>query len=161
LSSFSKLRPSKLSYRTSFRNMSTSPPRIVHIDIVSDTVCPWCFVGKRRLEKALKQLDPLKVQTEIRWLPFFLNPNAPKPSQNKLEMYKKKFGPERVEQMVPHMKKVGGEEGINFSFGGNTGLTLDSHRLLEYALEKYGFVKQNELTEILFSYYFEQEKRYC
>ena len=89
---------------------------------------PWCFIGKRRLETAIKKfqvglhqtpdfvvallLDLLNCSSyllqgqksfEVRWHPFFLNPDAPKEGVNKMEMYNQKFGEQRVKQMVPMM----------------------------------------------------------
>jgi predicted DsbA family dithiol-disulfide isomerase len=127
----------------------------VKVDIVSDNICPWCFVGKRRFEKVLKQLDPQKVKVEVNWRPFFLDRTLPAPGKNKLEHYAKKFGKARTDQMLPHMKNVGKEEGINFSYGGKIGNTMNSHRLVEFA-KKQG--KQDAMIEVLFAFYFEQEK---
>lgn len=94
---------------------------------------PWCFVGKRRLEKALAEVDKTKVEVEIRWKPFFLDPTLPQKSVDKMMRCKgshrrvqdaylvadnMKFGASRVAQMIPHMQAVGAEEGINFSYGG-------------------------------------------
>lgn len=75
-----------------------------------------------------------------------------------MEAYKAKFGAQRIAQMLPFMKETGKQEGINFSYGGNTGRTLDSHRLIEFALLKGGVAKQNEVVEKLFTFYFEQER---
>ena len=77
---------------------------------------------------------------------------------NKLEHYKKKFGPSRVEAMVPHMIATGRSEGIEFSYGGNIGNTLDSHRLAYQAREEGGSALQDTVMELLFQAYFENEK---
>eukprot|EP00746_Dinoflagellata_sp_MGD_P126423 gnl/MRDRNA2_/MRDRNA2_61267_c0_seq1.p1 gnl/MRDRNA2_/MRDRNA2_61267_c0~~gnl/MRDRNA2_/MRDRNA2_61267_c0_seq1.p1 ORF type:complete len:182 (+),score=52.79 gnl/MRDRNA2_/MRDRNA2_61267_c0_seq1:172-717(+) len=97
-----------------------------------------------------------KASFKVEWIPFQLNPQAEGGAGvNKLEMYKKKFGEARVNQMLPMMMQVGRQEGIEFSYGGNTGNTFDSHRLISLA-GKQG--KQDELVEELFHNYFEQEK---
>merc|ERR1719310_424135 len=97
-----------------------------------------------------------KADFNVKWLPFQLNPQAEcGAGVNKLQMYKKKFGEARVNQMLPMMMQVGREENINFSYGGNTGNTFDSHRLISFA-DKQG--KQDELVEELFKNYFEEEK---
>jgi len=117
-------------------------------------------VGKRRLEEAIKRVgesdDPIAVDVE--WKPFQLNPRASKTGTNKLEMYKKKFGAERVSKMLPHMIEVGRQTGIEFSYGGDTGNTFDSHRLILLAWKEGGQELQDRVVEELFSNYFEQEK---
>jgi len=84
-----------------------------------------------------------------------LDPTAPTKSINKMQRYRDKFGADRAEQIVEHMKETGKQLGINFSYGGNTGSTLQSHRLIEYAA-KHG--KQDALVNQLFKAYFEDEK---
>src|ERR1700682_1627855 len=123
---------------------STSTTPSLHIDIVSDSVCPWCYIGKRRLEQALKQLSPT-VKISKKFQPFFLDPTAPVgQSVNKLQRYYLKFGGKaRVDSMIKNMKATGQQLGINFSYGGNTGNTLQSHRLIEYA-EHHG--KQDDVV---------------
>mmetsp|Transcript_69335 Transcript_69335/g.181698 ORF Transcript_69335/g.181698 Transcript_69335/m.181698 type:complete len:183 (+) Transcript_69335:188-736(+) len=92
----------------------------------------------------------------VRWHPFQLNPKAAKgEGVNKMNMYTEKFGKERVEQMLPRMLETGRKDGINFSYGGNTGNTFDSHRLISLAA-KQG--RQDALVEELFRNYFEEEK---
>eukprot|EP00013_Stygamoeba_regulata_P024202 CAMPEP_0177665102 /NCGR_PEP_ID=MMETSP0447-20121125/20867_1 /TAXON_ID=0 /ORGANISM="Stygamoeba regulata, Strain BSH-02190019" /LENGTH=210 /DNA_ID=CAMNT_0019171157 /DNA_START=44 /DNA_END=676 /DNA_ORIENTATION=- len=125
----------------------------VQVEVISDTVCPWCYVGKRRLEKAMKKM-PDSVSFEVKWKPFLLNPDAPK-RINKFEAYCRKFGESRVKAMMPAMKEAGRADGIEFSFGGDTGNTVNSHRLIEYA-DRFG--KQDQVVETLFRYYFEEEK---
>lgn len=63
---------------------------------------PWCYVGKRRLEKAIAQYQD-RLDIEVQWLPYMLNPGAPVEGADKMEMYNQKFGAARVAQMVPHM----------------------------------------------------------
>mmetsp|Transcript_29138 Transcript_29138/g.96767 ORF Transcript_29138/g.96767 Transcript_29138/m.96767 type:complete len:185 (-) Transcript_29138:31-585(-) len=93
---------------------------------------------------------------EVTWRPFQLNDAAPGgQGVNKLAIYKEKFGDERVAQMLPMMMGVGQQAGINFSYGGNTGNTFDSHRLIALAA-KQG--KQDEVVEVLFRSYFEKER---
>lgn len=113
---------------------------------------PFCFIGKRRLQKALAQVDQSKVDVRVHWKAFQLNPAAPAPGVNKIEMYKKKFGPEMVQRMLPQMVANGKRDGINFSFGGNSGNTLNSHRLVAFA-DKFG--KQDAMNEAVFRAYFE------
>ena len=85
----------------------------VVVNIVSDAICPWCFVGKRRFEKAVAALGAAALVT-VRWRPFFLDASLPPEGVDKLERYTKKFGAARVAQMLPMMQKVGAAEGIAF-----------------------------------------------
>ena len=87
-----------------------------------------------------------------------MNPDASKEGENKLEMYNRKFGPARVSQMVPMMTKRFADVGIQYSLGGNTGQTIDSHRLSAHALKVGGEALQDALMEELFLNYFSQEK---
>ena len=132
----------------------------VTIDVVSDNVCPFCFVGKRSLDSALQRVrnEHPEVEFDVRWRPFFLNADAPIQGINKREAYIKKFGAERVKAMEPYMLQVGRPAGIEFSMGGKTGNTLKSHRLVEWAHEVGGTSGQDRVIEALFQGYFEQEK---
>lgn len=125
------------------------------IDVVSDTVCPWCYVGKNRLDLAIKQhktQNPDDTFTTT-WYPFQLNPDAPK-SIDKEEYYAKKFGPQRTQVMFHHLARLGKQVGIDFAFGGKTGNTRDSHRLIQFAKTK-GEDVQTAVVEQLFNAYFE------
>lgn len=103
----------------------------------------------------MRQLDNTKVKVELNWRPFELDASTPMVSTNKMERYYAKFGKPACDQMLPRMKTVGNEYGINFSYGGLIGNTFNSHRLVQYAKDKG---KQDEMMEVLFRYYFEQEK---
>lgn len=132
--------------------MTAAVKGVVRVDIVSDTVCPWCFIGKRRLEAAIKRFEGQK-KFEVRWHPFFLNPDASKEGVNKMEMYNQKFGEQRVKQMVPMMTETFAKEGLNYTMDGQTGSTLNSHRLIALAGQQ-GLDKQDKLVETLFRAYF-------
>lgn len=120
----------------------------------------WCYVGKRRLEKALTHVDRSRVNVSIHWHPFELDPDLPTDgSLLKMDRYRQKFGDKRVEQMLPAMIETGRKEGIEFSYGGPIGSTFDSHRLLYYvAQQSNGIEKQNQLIDLLFEASFEKEK---
>ncbi len=77
---------------------------------------------------------------------------------DKLTTYKNKFGEARVAQMLPFMTTMGVKDSINFSFGGMTANTIDSHRLVEYAFGHGGLTVQNKVMEELFKAYFEQQQ---
>ncbi|KAK4346396.1 hypothetical protein RND71_032735 [Anisodus tanguticus] len=93
-----------ISPRFLHRSMAiNSGKKIIRIDISSDTVCPWCFVGKKSLDKATA-LTKDQYDFKIRWHPFLLNPSAPKEGVNKKDYYRNKFGP-RSEQMISRMSE--------------------------------------------------------
>lgn len=122
------------------------------IDIVSDTICPWCFVGKRRLEAALAEQPDLDV--EIVWHPYQLNPTTPKEGVDRKDYLREKFGTETYpEQMLGALDEAGQSTGIEFKFNSMNRVpnTIDSHRVLHWARETG---QQNALAEILFRRYF-------
>jgi predicted DsbA family dithiol-disulfide isomerase len=117
-------------------------------------------VGKKRLEKgiaAYKERHPDSNDTfSTNWFPFYLDPSAPK-SIDKQERYESKFGRERTLMMQQRLSQIGQAEGINFKYGGNTGNTRDSHRLIQLGKTK-GPHMQTRVIEELFAAYFENQK---
>ncbi len=123
------------------------------VDVFSDVICPWCYVGKRRMEKAVVALGGHH-EVRVRWLPFQLNPNMPKEGISRREYRTKKFGSwEQSLELDAKMIAVGKEEGIQFAFDRmeRTPKTLDAHRLIWLA-DKDGV--QDAVVEKLFSAYF-------
>ncbi|KAG0244489.1 thioredoxin-like protein [Mortierella sp. GBAus27b] len=140
--------------------MTTSTAaKTIKVDIVSDTVCPWCFIGKKRLESAIASFkskpENKDVEFKVNWRPYQLDPLASKTPIRKMDMYARKFGQDRAPLIRDRMIQVGKEEGINFSYNGNIVNTLDSHRLIAFATKKG---KQDEMVTELFQNYFEQDK---
>lgn len=135
--------------------------RMTHfnIQIVSDTVCPWCYVGKQRLDKAIShwQKNHPDDAFSTTWMPFYLNPDAPKQGIDKIEYYHLRFGPERTKMMQARLAAIGKADGIAFKFGGRTGNTRDSHRLVQLAKTKSAAM-QTRVVEELFKAYFENEQ---
>jgi predicted DsbA family dithiol-disulfide isomerase len=123
------------------------------INIVSDVVCPWCYVGKKRLEAALAELGHPE-DIRITWHPFQLDPAIPAEGMERGKYFIKKFGNEgRIRQMSDHLTKVGEEEGIDFRFE-DVSMAINTftlHKLLHVAGQE-GF--QPEAEEILFKAYF-------
>lgn len=121
------------------------------VDAISDVICPWCFIGKRRLENAIAvHAGPVKV----RWLPFQLNPTMPKEGISRREYRTKKFGSwERSQELDARVAAAGQAEGITFAFDRieRTPNTVDAHRLIWLA-EKQGV--QDAVVEALFRAYF-------
>lgn len=122
------------------------------IEVVSDVVCPWCFIGKRRLEKTLKVLGREDVQ--IQWRAFELNPDISKAGVDRREHRIRKFGSLlRARQLEAQVAAAGAEEGIDFHFDRIERMpnTFDAHRLIWLA-GRDGL--QNTLAEGLFHAYF-------
>jgi predicted DsbA family dithiol-disulfide isomerase len=127
--------------------------RKLSIEIWSDVACPWCWVGKRRLETALAEFPH---DVEVHWRSFELDPSAPKqldPSIDYVERLARKYSRSREEAqgMIDRMTRVGADDGLDFRFDrARPGNTFDAHRLLHLAHE-HG--KQAELKERLFRAY--------
>jgi predicted DsbA family dithiol-disulfide isomerase len=125
----------------------------VRIEVASDVVCPWCYIGKKRLEKALALLG--EMQPEVRWLPFQLNPSMPKEGMPRAEYRKAKFGSlERSRALDARVIAEGKSEGIDFAFERieRTPNTAAAHRLIALAAD------QNRIVDALFRAYFEEGK---
>ena len=125
----------------------------MHVAIVSDTICPWCYIGKRRFERA-QAGRPAGLAVE--WRPFQLNPDMPADGVDRQRYMVAKFGSEeRVAEIFDAIEQAGEGEGIQFVFDriARTPNTVDSHRLIEYAGERD---VQDQVVEALFRRYFEQ-----
>jgi predicted DsbA family dithiol-disulfide isomerase len=128
---------------------------MIQIDIYSDIICPWCYVGKRRLERALSDVIG---QTQITWRPFQLNPTMPLGGMDRTTYLKAKFGSlEAFSQMKDQLLAAGTEEQIPFAFEKiqRTPNTFTAHRLVWYAAQ---LGKQDEAVEALFRAYFLEGK---
>lgn len=128
---------------------------VIKVDIVSDVVCPWCYIGKRRIEKAMQSLSD-QYEFDITYLPFELNPSVPKEGLNQKEYLANKFGSEeKYQQITNHVTKIAAEEGLQFDFDKQlkSPNTKDAHRLLLYAKAEG---KQIALKELLMQAYFEK-----
>ena len=106
------------------------------VDVVSDVVCPWCFIGKRRLEKAIK-LQP-DIPVDVRWRPFFLNPWVPRAGMSREDYLTRKFGsPERYKAIAERVAIAAQAEGLTYAIDkiARQPNTLDCHRLIVWAGE--------------------------
>ncbi|KAL1634480.1 hypothetical protein SLS58_010633 [Diplodia intermedia] len=130
-----------------------------NISIVSDTVCPWCYVGKKRLERAISQHQQTHPNDTFSttWHPFYLDPTAPVPGEDKQQRYARRFGAARTAAMQARLAQLGAAEGIRFAFGGRTGNTRDSHRLIQLGKQTSSSL-QTRVVEELFAAYFERER---
>ncbi len=125
----------------------------ISIEIYSDVMCPWCYVGKRRLERALGQLRE-RAQAQITWRPFQLNPTMPLDGMDRTAYLKAKFGSlENFWRMKEQLLAAGEEEEIPFAFDKiqRTPNTFAAHRLVWYAAQQR---KQDQVVEALFRAYF-------
>ena len=126
---------------------------MIRIDIVSDTVCPWCFIGKRRLEAALSQRESDEPVTIV-WRPFQLNPEMPEGGLDRRRYLEAKFGgPEGAKTVYDRIRQAGRSAGLELNFEAipRTPNTVNSHRLIHRAT---ALDKQNEVVEALFRAYF-------
>ena len=124
----------------------------ITVDVVSDAVCPWCFIGQKRLDKAIAAAGDIKVH--VRWRPFQLDPTIPKEGIPRRTYLERKFGSlEKIAQLHAPLIEIGKAEGIPFAFDKITRSpnTLDAHRLIRWAHEAG---KQNEMVSRLFALYF-------
>jgi predicted DsbA family dithiol-disulfide isomerase len=127
------------------------------IEIASDVVCPWCYIGKRRLEKALASLKG-EVEARIEWLPFQLNPGMPEGGVARADYRRQKFGSvEKSRALDARVAQEGAGEGIAFAFDRmqRTPNTIAAHQLIDLA-QKQG--KGDAVVDALFRAYFEEAK---
>ncbi|HVZ51053.1 MAG TPA: DsbA family oxidoreductase [Pseudolabrys sp.] len=130
--------------------MSQQTP--VRIDVVSDVVCPWCFIGKRRLEKALALRPDIPI--EVYWHPYFLNDWIPPEGMSREQYLTTKFGsPERYQGIAQRVGAAAAEEGLVYASDKMTRQpnTLDCHRLIRWAS---GIGKAAEMKQRLMDLYF-------
>ena len=134
---------------------------LVRIDVTSDVLCPFCWIGKRSLETALAQREGV-AEFEVVWHPFFLRPTLPEEGLDKMEESVKRVGKDRAEQMLlsdeSPFKQYGKELGLEFNYvkGCKIGDTHKAHRLLWLVKDTHGAEKQNKLSEVLFRRYFQE-----
>ena len=124
------------------------------ISVFSDVICPWCYLGKRRLEHALDQLGLHEI-TKVEWLPFELNPDMPAEGIKRSVYRARKFGAERSAELDAQMTELGREVGISFAFDRmrRTPNTRKAHVLIAAARQQGG---GGALMEALFRAYFEE-----
>ncbi|MER8908313.1 DsbA family protein [Mesorhizobium sp. M0854] len=127
----------------------------ITVDVVSDVVCPWCFIGQKRLDKAIAAVD---IDVHIRWRPFQLDPTIPLEGKNRRDYMVAKFGSEqRIREIHARIEPLGEAEGISFAFDAIKVApnTLDAHRLIRWA-GTAGEAIQNRLVRRLFQLNFEE-----
>ncbi len=135
--------------------MSEGPaPQKITVDIVSDAVCPWCYIGKRNIEAALSELPG--VEAEINWRPYQLDPTIPPEGVDRMAYMQRKFGP-RVSEIHGRVSEAGAVAGIPFAFEqiARSPNTLDAHRLIRWSMSAGA---QDAVVERLFRDFFIEGK---
>ncbi|HET8996658.1 MAG TPA: DsbA family oxidoreductase [Acetobacteraceae bacterium] len=133
-------------------NVLAPPKDRLGIEIVHDLVCPWCFLGVRRLMRTLRRRPDLLF--EITWRPFLLNPDMPRLGMARPDYVIRKFGGEdRARRLYASISEIGRNEGVAFRFDRirRTPSSVDAHRLVRYA-DRYG--RADAMVEALFSAHF-------
>lgn len=123
----------------------------VRVDVISDVVCPWCFIGKRRLEKALALTE---VPVEVHFRPYFLNDWIPREGISRAEYLTTKFGsPERYKGIAQRVAAAAGNEGLVYDMDkiSRQPNTIDAHRLIRWAGEQG---KEAQMKQRLMDLYF-------
>jgi len=135
---------------------------ILDIDFVSDFVCPWCFLGKTRLARALEQVCASQPDLEVRvnWLPFFLNPDTPAGGEPYRPFLEAKFGGRRgADEVLARVAEAAAPDGLNFAFEriATRPNTLNAHRLT-YRAQSLGHTQARvtALGEALFAAHFQE-----
>ncbi|CAK7269494.1 hypothetical protein SEPCBS119000_003597 [Sporothrix epigloea] len=133
---------------------------VFNIKVISDVVCPFCYLGKKRLEKAIEIYQKTVPggsddRFTVTWLPFYLDPTAPKTGIPTKDRMAQKFGADRVAAMNARMRALGQAEGIQFTQEGKTGNTRDAHRLIQLA-KTQGDEREDAVVSSLFASYFEE-----
>ncbi|KAJ8125184.1 hypothetical protein O1611_g8455 [Lasiodiplodia mahajangana] len=132
-----------------------------NVKIVSDTVCPWCYIGKKRLERGIEMYRNAYPAGRddtftITWSPFYLDPTSPAVGVPVMQRMAEKFGADRIGMMRERITAIGREVGIPFAHSGKIGNTRDSHRLIQMAKTKGNDVENRVVSE-LFKTYFESD----
>ena len=128
----------------------------VTVDVISDVVCPWCFIGQKRLDKAAAATPDVKV--DIRWRPYQLDPTIPPQGLDRKQYMLAKFGSEaRLKEIHDRIVPLGAADGIDFHFEDIKVAvnTIDAHRLIRWAASA-GDDVQHRITQALFSANFEK-----
>jgi predicted DsbA family dithiol-disulfide isomerase len=127
---------------------------MITIDVFSDPICPWCYIGKKRLDQALAARPDLPIA--VRWRAFQLNPDMPRDGMDRQSYLSAKFGgADRASEVYGQIQRVGAQVGIDFQFDKipRTPSTLNAHRLIRYA-QRPGVEKADGLMPALFQAYF-------
>jgi predicted DsbA family dithiol-disulfide isomerase len=135
-------------------NILAPPKARLSVEVVHDLVCPWCYLGLRRLLRTLRRRPDLLF--DITWRPFLLNPDMPRAGMSRTDYVIRKFGGEdRARRLYASIAEIGRHEGMLFRFERirRTPSSVDAHRLVRWGA---GFGRGTELVEALFSAHFSE-----
>ncbi len=127
---------------------------VARIDVISDAICPWCYIGKRQFERALPILAPEGLHFSVMWHPFQLNPDMPAEGVDRQSYREKKFGgPEKAKAIDERITEAAATVGLEFHLEKltRTPNTVNAHRLIRYAAQQG---VQDAVVEALFKGYF-------
>ena len=133
-------------------NILAPPKARLSIEIVQDLICPWCFLGVRRLLRTLRRRPDLLF--DLTWRPFLLNPDMPRAGMSRSDYVVRKFGGEdRARRLYSQISEIGRTEGILFRFERiqRTPSSINAHRLVRFAVR---FGRADAVVEALFSAHF-------
>ena len=127
------------------------------IEMISDVICPWCFLGKRRLDKALTLVPEIKV--EVIYRPFFLDPSIPPEGLSRADYMHNKFGDRDLKALHKPLEEAGLKDGVPYHFDKitRTPNTMDAHRLIRWAMQALPN-KQAAMKEALLCAYWRDGK---
>ncbi|WP_421990206.1 DsbA family oxidoreductase [Roseococcus sp.] len=131
------------------------------IDVISDAICPWCWIGKANLDAALKLIGPAAAEFSVHWRPFQLNPDMPPEGVERAAYRARKFGSEtRGAELDANVAEVGRKAGLEFRHDLmlRTPNTINAHRLLQWSGGQSTGPGQHEMAEALFRAYFHEGK---
>ena len=128
---------------------------VARLDIVSDAICPWCYIGKRQLERAMTLLAPAELRLDVHWRAYQLNPDMPKAGLPRNDYRAQKFGAERAEELDQRITEAAAGVGLAFrtDLMTRTPNTVDAHRLAWFAATQ-GTMEQDAVVEAMFRGYF-------
>jgi len=144
---------------SAWRDVEGSIVSFMKVEIWSDVVCPWCYIGKKRFEDAVQRLsdEGTEIDLEVTFRPFQLDPSAPVGGTSPVaEAYAKKFGgPDKAAKIIDHVTRVASDSGIEFNMDiALRANTLRAHRMMHLALLHNGADAQRRMKQRLLEAYF-------
>lgn len=141
------------SHETGAEHKTDTALPVLQLDVISDVICPWCYIGKRKLDAALAEVTDFNIN--LMWRPYQLYPDTPMEGADLSAKVKARYGEDGVKQMRANIKTAAEGTAIDFSFDKIklTPNTLNAHRLIRWAASTG---QQHAIAEALFSSHFEQ-----
>ncbi|KAI0671429.1 thioredoxin-like protein [Trametes maxima] len=134
-------------------------PGVISLVVISDVVCPWCYIGQRELQKAIKDVEDLGLNIKVEHRPFLLNPSMQEDeAMDKATFYLQKFGEEKLKMIKEMVGSRATDVGVEIHFEGWNCQTIRAHRLLRKAYVKGGQELQEKLLDALYYAYFTEGK---